>query len=284
MLATSVSPKGLAMPRCARRLAESGIYHVMLRGVNRDAIFLEDEDRRQFLSALQTVRDLSGCIVLAYCLMTNHVHLILRTTDEPIASVVKRLGVRYAGWFNRKYGRVGHLFQDRFRSRPVDDDAYFVTLLRYVWSNPVDAGIVATAESYPWSSRRLLGRPSSLLDEAALQNLLPVDPTELLMPYGGDGSGVDVPSPPLPGEVDAPRKGRPPRHSDEEVTRLVLRACGAGGPATFGRLSYAEQQRVIRELRTRQVSCEQIARATGLGATTVRRMHAAGEPPAADVA
>ena len=68
--------------------------------------------------------------MLAYCLMTNHVHLVVRTTCEPLAIVMKRLGVRYAGWFNRKYGRVGHLFQDRFRSRRVDTDEYLLTLLR----------------------------------------------------------------------------------------------------------------------------------------------------------
>lgn len=128
------------MPRRPRQLAESGIYHVMLRGVNRDAIFLDDEDCSRFLHSLGQAKDASGCSVLAYCLMSNHAHLVLRTGDEPIGAVVKRLGVRYAGWFNRKYGRIGHLFQDRFRSLPVEDDAYFVTLLRYVWNNPLRPG------------------------------------------------------------------------------------------------------------------------------------------------
>ena len=98
------------MARRARQRAESGIYHVMLRGVNRDAIFLEDADRERFLRALTLTREASGCRVLAYCLMTNHVHLVLRTGDEPLGAAVKRLCVRYAGWFNHKYGRVGHLF------------------------------------------------------------------------------------------------------------------------------------------------------------------------------
>ncbi len=112
------------MPRRARQLSESGIYHVMLRGVNRDVVFLEDEDRERFLFALRAARDASACKVLAFCLMDNHVHLVLRTGIEPIGSTVRRIGVRYAGWFNRKYDRVGHLFQDRFKSVPVDDDAH----------------------------------------------------------------------------------------------------------------------------------------------------------------
>jgi len=86
------------MPRHARRLAESGVYHVMLRGVNKDAVFLEDEDRERFLHVLGLAKEASGCVVLAYCLMTNHVHLVLQTPGEPISLVMKRLGVRYVGF------------------------------------------------------------------------------------------------------------------------------------------------------------------------------------------
>jgi len=154
-------------------LAESQIYHVMVRGVNRDAIFLEDEDYQRFLDALDQTREASGCVVLAYCLMSNHVHLVLRTPGEPISAVAKRLGVRYAGWFNRKYGRVGHVFQDRFRSLPVETDEYLVTLVRYVWNNPVEAGLVEDPREYPWSSRRFLVGGSSLVDVAALLRLVP---------------------------------------------------------------------------------------------------------------
>lgn len=140
------------MPRQPRLLSESGIYHVMLRGVNRDVIFLEEGDRHRFLAALMATKEASGCAVLAYCLMQNHVHLILQTVDEPIGATVKRLAVRYAGWFNRTYGRDGHFFQDRFRSVPVEDDIYFVALVRYVWCNPVVAGLVADPVDYPWNS------------------------------------------------------------------------------------------------------------------------------------
>ncbi|MGF3998985.1 transposase, partial [Staphylococcus aureus] len=86
------------MPRQPRQLSDSGIYHVMLRGVNRDAIFLEEDDYERFLRTLALVKAASGCKVLAYCLMTNHAHLVLRATDEPIGAVMKRLGVRYVHW------------------------------------------------------------------------------------------------------------------------------------------------------------------------------------------
>jgi putative transposase len=255
------------MPRRARQLAESGIYHVMLRGVNRDAIFLEDEDYGRFLHALGQAREASGCSVLAYCLMTNHAHLVLRTREEPIGTVVKRLGVRYAGWFNRKYGRVGHLFQDRFKSLPVEDDAYFVALLRYVWNNPVEAGLVDRPEDYLWSSSRLLGKDSALVDAAQLRTLLPEDPLVWL-----------APTPQLRG-APAVKGKRQPGHSEEEVAGLLHRASGAAGPEEYGKLDAWAQQRAIRELRTRSVAYAQIARVTGLSTSSIRRLHLAELAP-----
>ncbi len=253
------------MARHARQLAGSGIYHVMLRGVNRDAIFLDDADRERFLHSLAEAKQASGCHVLAYCLMTNHVHLVLRTAEEPIGVVVKRLGVRYAGWFNRRYDRVGHLFQDRFASVPVEDDGHFITLLRYVWNNPVEAGLAARPEEYRWSSRSFLGAGSSLVDHSELAILLPqstlteVATVRLTLP--GDG-----PKGP----------GRPRRHTDEQAAALLRDACGGSGAEDFLRLDAPVQRRVIRELRTRSVSYEQISRVTGMSVSTVRRTHIDG--------
>ncbi len=261
------------MPRRARQHSESGIYHVMLRGVNRDAIFLEEEDGARFLHALAQTRELSGCRVLAYCLMPNHVHLVLRTAGEPIGTVMKRLGVRYAGWFNRKYGRVGHVFQDRFRSEPVEDDAYLVSLIRYVWANPVEAGLAPSAEEYRWSSRRLLGQ-SSLVDEAELRRLMPPGAIEQVASVRLVSSLDEAP----------PGSGRPPGHSEDEVAQLLEHACGVRSPEDFGYLSRHVQRRAIRELRTRSVSYAQIARATGMSVSGVRRVHIAGQWTAAAVA
>lgn len=253
------------MPRHARRLSESGIYHVMLRGVNRDAIFLEEVDRERFLQSLGKVKEASGCRVLAYCLMRNHVHLVLRTGDEPIGAVVKRLGVRYAGWFNHKYGRVGHLFQDRFKSLPVDDDAYLVTLLRYVWDNPVVAGLVTVPEAYWWSSRRLFGRQSTLVDDGDLQMLLPEDPRESL-----DRTAA------RPLEEPRMKSGPKPRYSDTQVQELLLLACGARDPEDFEHLDRGAQWRAVCELRTRSVTYEQIATITGSSRSSIRRLHIGG--------
>ena len=260
------------MPRHARQHAESRIYHVILRGVNRDAIFLEDEDRERFLHSLAQARAASGCLVLAYCLMTNHVHLVLRTTREPIGNAVKRVGVRYAGWFNNKYGRVGHLFQDRFRSRPVETDDYLVRLLRYVWDNPVQARLVARAEDYRWSSRRLLGRPASLVDGEELRRLL----GDAVLAHIAEMPPA-LPDDPLPDERHRPQR------SDERAIELLHLVTGAATPLEFGALSLAAQHRGVRDLRMRSVSYEQISRVTGLSASAVKRMQVARPHPSRDL-
>lgn len=254
------------MPRHARQLAESNLYHVMLRGVNRDAIFLEDQDRQRFLHALRLTREASGCVLLAYCLMTNHVHLIVMTTAEPISLVMKRVGVRYVGWFNRKYGRVGHLFQSRFASLPVEDDAYLITLLRYVWRNPVEAGLVAHPEDYPWSSRGSSGHDPGLVDTAVLGRLVPA---EVL------NGPVPAPEPPPFGPA---KIGRPPLHTDEQAAELLHRSCGASGAEGFAGLDVHVQQRAIRDLRARSVPYSQISRITGLSVARVRRAQVGGPP------
>lgn len=249
------------MPRQARQRAESGTYHVLLRGVNKDAVFLEDEDRAWFLRSLLLTKEASGCVVLAYCLMTNHVHLVVQTPVEPISEVMKRLGVRYVGWFNRKYGRVGHLYQNRFASLPVEDDAYLVTLLRYVWNNPVKAGLVVRAEDYPWSSRSPLRRDGHLVDTDVLRRLVPAD---VLV-----GPVDDLELPP---QLEPAKVGRPTRHCDDQIAELLHQCSGARSPGEFTVLAPSAQQQAVRELRARSATYDQIARATGLSVWQVRRL------------
>ena len=149
------------MPRRARKESGTGIYHVMMRGINRQDIFEDEEDYVRMLSYLQQMLeqyDEQGnrlpplCTFYAYCLMSNHVHLLMRVNHKDIGSTVKPLAVMYAMYYNNKYSRSGHVFQDRFKSEPVNDMPYFVTLLRYIHQNPVKAGIVNRVGNYPWSS------------------------------------------------------------------------------------------------------------------------------------
>ena len=140
------------MPRNARSKSESGIYHIMLRGINRKSIFEDREDCERFLATLERYKKICGYEIFAYCLMVNHIHILLKVGDEDVDLIMKRLAGSFVFWYNNKYERVGHLFQDRFRSEPVEDDTYFLTVLRYIHQNPVKAGIVDKPEKYIWSS------------------------------------------------------------------------------------------------------------------------------------
>jgi REP element-mobilizing transposase RayT len=142
------------------------MHHVIARGNERKAVFRDDRDREEYLHRLDTCRKRFGLAVYAYCLMTNHVHLAVEEGAGRLSKAMHLLQFSYTQWFNRRWGRVGHLFQGRFKSFLVDRDEYLHALLRYIHSNPVKAGIVGRPHQYPWSSDRFFrrGRSPSWLD------------------------------------------------------------------------------------------------------------------------
>ena len=140
------------MPRTARQKSESGIYHIMLRGINQQDLFEDDDDRHKFIQTLSLFKEKSKYKIYAYCLMSNHIHILMKEEDEPISLVIKRLSSSYVYYYNWKYCRCGHLFQDRFKSEVVENDNYFLTVLRYIHQNPIKANIIRILEGYKWSS------------------------------------------------------------------------------------------------------------------------------------
>jgi putative transposase len=140
------------MPRKGRKKSRSGVYHIMLRGINRQTIFEDDEDRHKFLETLKNYKDISGYELYSYCLMDNHVHLLMREIEEPIAVAIKRISSCYVYWYNLKYERIGHLFQERFKSENVESSAYFLTVLRYIHQNPLKAGLANSVWECKWTS------------------------------------------------------------------------------------------------------------------------------------
>lgn len=141
----------ITLGRVARAKSKTGIYHIMLRGIDKRNIFIDEGEYLIFLKHLRKAQDKIEFIIYAYCLMTNHVHLLLKT-EKPIGDIVKRIAVGYAQYHNIKNGRTGHLFQNRFRSEVVETDRYFLTVLRYIHQNPLKAGIVQDIKQYKWSS------------------------------------------------------------------------------------------------------------------------------------
>jgi len=140
------------MPRNQRVLSKNGTYHVMMRGNERKNLFHDQEDKLRFIETLFAKKEETGFLVYAYCLMDNHVHLLVTEGPEGLATMMKRINASYAYYFNQKNHRVGHLFQDRFKSEPIEDDRYLLTVIRYIHNNPVKAGLVEKPEQYRWSS------------------------------------------------------------------------------------------------------------------------------------
>ena len=142
------------MARKPRLHYPCALYHVILRGNVRQDIFITDEDRYRFYLFVQEGLERYGHRVLAFCLMTNHIHLAIQVADVPLSRIMQNLTFRYTRWFNWRSKRSGHLFQGRYKAILVDADSYLLELAAYIHLNPVRAVMIETAEDYKWSSHK----------------------------------------------------------------------------------------------------------------------------------
>lgn len=140
------------MARPLRVEYPGAFYHVMNRGNAGEGIFPADAEKKKFLDCLQQAVRRYSLRIHAYCLMTNHYHLLLETPEANLSRAVHWINVSYAGWYNRRHRRSGHLFQGRFKALIIEADAYLTALSRYIHLNPVRAGMTHVPEAYPWSS------------------------------------------------------------------------------------------------------------------------------------
>ena len=136
-----------------RLVFPGAIYHVTARGDNRELTFLDDEDHRKYLALIARSKKQLQFKLHAYALMPNHVHLIVEPSESAtISRIMQGITIAYTKWFNKRHTRVGHVFQGRFHSRLIEQDAYLLVASRYVHRNPVRAKLVQHPAEYPWSS------------------------------------------------------------------------------------------------------------------------------------
>ena len=160
------------MPR-RPRIEIAGYYHIINRGVEQRIVFKEAEDYEYFEELMCFYAKSYKITLHNYCLMGNHYHLLIEIHQENLSKFMKQLNANYAIYFNKKYGRSGHLWQGRFKSWYVTDEAYLYTLMLYIEQNPLKANMVKTLEEYPYSSYRyFLGKeiPECLKDAWIVQN------------------------------------------------------------------------------------------------------------------
>jgi REP element-mobilizing transposase RayT len=249
----------VAMPRAERKRSKTNIYHILLRGINKQRIFEEEADYLYFLTCLSEVKEISKFTLYAYCLMGNHIHLLIKEGDEPLSNAFKRIGARYVFWFNWKYGRNGHLFQDRFRSEPVESDEYFKTVLSYIYQNPVKAGICKKPKDYKWSSRNLSNN-NKMIDEQDLYEIVSVEMAE------------ELENKEIRGEILEPQIGRRQNISDETAFELMKSIGDIKSATEYQALNRELQMKVFSKMREQGVSIRQFARLSGLGKGVCERM------------
>jgi putative transposase len=142
------------MGRKSRIWLPGGFYHIVCRGNRRDALFLSDLDYVSFYKILESVYEKIKFELPAYCLMTNHFHLLIRTWEDPIAKVMALLNKRYANYFNTRYRLSGHVFEKRYYAQLLEEDRGVLEVSKYIHRNPLEAKMVKRMDLYPWSSYR----------------------------------------------------------------------------------------------------------------------------------
>ena len=140
------------MPRQARVQSPTSYYHVMMRGNNRESIFSEDEQKRFFLNSLRKQDEDQIIDIAAYCLMDNHAHIVVKADSFNLAKAIKSTNTKYAMNFNQQRDRIGHVFQDRYKSEVITDDKYLLQVIKYIHNNPVKAKMIKSPGDFNWSS------------------------------------------------------------------------------------------------------------------------------------
>ena len=249
------------MPRKPRQQSNSGMYHVILRGINRQTIFEDDEDCEKFLFLLSSYKEKCGYKVYAWCLMDNHIHLLIKTEKDPIGIVFKKIASVYAIYFNTKYQRVGHLFQDRFRSEPVEDDAYFLQALRYIHMNPVKAGMCENPQDYEFSSyREYIGDSNSQITDTGMAlSMLGLPEFIRYTLTQNDDVFLDV----------SDKVGS--KLTDEAARAVIEELTGCKNVAEFQMLNNYQRDDAFRVIIKQGVAVNQAARLTGWSRPVIRR-------------
>lgn len=255
------------MPRYPRRKCETGIYHIMARGINRQDIFYDHQDYQRYLNTIARLKE-NRFDLYAYCLMSNHVHLLVHEKEEDISIIMKRIGTSFAKWHNNKYDRVGHVFQGRYRSEGVEDDLYLLGVTRYIHQNPVAAGITKKVEEYRWSSCRayygLSENPEGLTDTAFILDIFDRNEEksrESFIEFMEEENEECY----LEDEIVA-------KKSDDELQVEIIRILNGEPISVFKTMEKKQRDPILREIKNIEgVTLRQIARVIGINRNIIFR-------------
>ena len=247
------------MVRAARLKTDSGIYHIMLRGINKQLILEDEYDKQKLIEVLQQCKEICGYQIYAYCFLGNHIHLLMKEGKESLEQIFKRIGARYVYYFNQKYKRVGHLFQDRFKSEPINNDSYLLTVLSYIHNNPVQAGVSKTPSEYQWSSYREYMGKNSLIDVEFVLGMITKEQFVDLHKQANQDNILDI------SENNF-------KITDAEAVRMIKEVCGVSSNEIAG-LDITKRNQHIKKLKESGLSIRQISRVTGVSKGSIEKIH-----------
>ena len=245
------------MARTSRRHSISGFYHVILRGVNRQDIFHDDTDRKYFLKVMGKFKDETDTEIITYCLMTNHIHLLVKSEND-LGTFVKKIASSYVYYFNKKYCRIGHLFQDRFKSEPVDTESYLLTVARYILKNPEKAHI-CPADRYKWNSWREISDMPSLCSVSILYEV--AGNKDLLMEFLHNNA-----------DDECMEYDESVTLSDAEAMDIIKKYTGPDVENFLYNCSLDKRDLLISSLKSEGLTGRQISRLTGIGRSIIQKI------------
>ncbi len=250
------------MPRKAREKSSTGIYHVILRGINRQRIFEDDEDYEKLLETLKDYKEKSSYEIYAYCFMSNHVHILLKEEQEELGTIFRRIGATYVYWYNWKYNRRGHLFQGRYKSETVETDRYFLTVLRYIHQNPLKAGMVKKILEYPWSSYREYMENPKICDIEFTLNLFSEDREKAMRLFKEFNLEEN--------KDKCLEYDQNMRWKDPEAIDFIKRISGVQSPLEIQGFEKEKRNDIIKKCKEEGLSIRQIERLTGISFGVIR--------------
>ena len=245
------------MARRVRAQSNTGYLHLILRGNNKQILFEEDEDYRFFLSRLGRYARETEVTLNAYCLMENHVHLLVNDQQGNVSEMMKKLEVSYTKRYNEKYECCGHLFQGRFLSELVQTEVYLLTVFRYILNNPQKAGI-CRADQYRWNSYKAYFRESAAIDLSFIRERFPTE--KEYREYIG-----------TPNEDDC-MEYEPPVRDDEWAKGIIRRCFGVASGTELQNWEREKRDKALKQLKDEGLTVRQIERLTGIGRGIVQRL------------
>ena len=244
------------MPRRARKKSISGYFHVIVRGVGKQILFECNGDYSFFISLLRKYSKETEVKICAYCLMENHVHMIVCDDNGALPLFMKKIGICYAGYYNKKYERSGHLFQDRYMSEPIETKEYLLTVFRYVLNNPKSAGICPASE-YRWSSYHKYGDIETFVDTEVFYKW--IGGWEKYASYINENNSDQCM------EYYSP-------NSDEWAKDVLTTKLGVRSGTVLKEYTKDERDDALRTLKMEGLTIRQIERLTGIGRGIIQRV------------